>query len=181
MKGWKKTIREDRDWDFTYIWKIELTKLRHLLKYWENYRDEVFGKPKYKCMDTKTFSVIRDLKWAIGCLEIMVSENGGVWDTEPGTFHTEPVPDRPGLSRLVQDNPEDPGKCTRLRKFNMRNAYRFFDRETWEARQDTIEKMNSEFGYPNFMVSELENDARLEKARHLYHKIRLYRETRWWE
>ena len=44
FKRWEKTIREDADWDFVFIWILEKKKLEHMLKFWEDYwSDRVKG------------------------------------------------------------------------------------------------------------------------------------------
>lgn len=172
FKRWKKIIRDDRDWDFVYIWRLEHRKISNMLKYWEDDERRVSLE---KCN-----SVLRDLRLCKKLLEIMISEEGGVWDvTSPG-FHTEKIPGK-DLWELKSNDPDSPGICKKLRYFNYKNSYRFQTGPQWKNTLDTLERMEKKYGFPNYISCHLINDMRVQKARHLYHMIRLYQEESWWE
>ena len=178
FKRWEKTIKNDRDWDFTYMYLLEYRKIIHMLKYWEDYTKAT--NIAYKSSDEKCCSVLRDLRLCKKLLEIMIDEDGKVWDvTSPG-FHTEKIPGKE-LWELKSNDPDSPGICKELRYFNIKNCYRFHSGPQWKSYQEWTERMEKKFGFPNHIVCNLINDMRVQKARHLYHLIRFYREETWWE
>jgi len=178
FKRWERIIKEDRDWDFVYIWILERTKISHMLKYWEEYTESVTV--PYKSSDEKCNGVLRDLRICLKLLDIMISDTGDVWEIESPGFHTEKIPGKE-LWRLVENDPKSPGNCKRLRYFNPKNMGRILPRPQWESIQDTTKKYNNNLGFPNHISCNLENEMRVQKARYLYHKIRLYKEEVWWE
>jgi hypothetical protein len=110
----------------------------------------------------------------------MIAEDGEVWDvTSPG-FHTEKIPGKE-LWELKSNDPESPGVCKELRYFNTKNSSRFYSIPQRSNHKELEERMEKKYGFPNHITCNLINDMRVQKARHLYHLIRFYREESWWE
>jgi hypothetical protein len=181
FKRWEKTIREDADWDFVFIWILEKKKLEHMLKFWEDYwRDRVKGSEFCQSYKDKTCTVITDLRRCIKILGILIDQTDCVWSCESPGFYTEKVPGKE-LWELKSKDPDSPGICHQIGYVNLKNAERILGKARFQSIMKTRQDRTSTVGYPNYLSCMLENEIYLEKARHLYYQIRYNREQSWWE
>lgn len=72
FKRWKKIIKEDYDFDFSFLWKLELTKLKFMLKFWED-SDKI---------RTSKDDIVRYLRLAVRLLECVYNDEDKVWKVE---------------------------------------------------------------------------------------------------
>ena len=181
FKRWEKVIREDADWDFVFCWILEREKLKHMLKFWEDYwKDVVKGSSFCESYQDKTCSVITQLRTCIKLLTKIIDDSSHVWNCQSAGFHTEKIPGKE-LWELKSNDPESPGQCERIGYVNMRNAQRIIGTDRYLSIMRTKKNQDDKYGYPNYLSCQLENEVYLEKARHLYYKIRYEKEQSWWE
>lgn len=180
FKRWEKTIRNDQDWDFVFIWMLEKKKLENMLKTWEGYwNDRVKNSEYCESYKDKTCTVIDDLRRCIKILDILIDQTNCVWSCEGPGFYTEKIPDKE-LWELKSDDPDSPGICKRLGYVNLKNARRIIGGAKYDDIMRVRQERTSELGYPNYMSCMYENEVYLEKIRHLYYRIRYNKEQSWW-
>jgi hypothetical protein len=85
------------------------------------------------------------------------------------------------LWELKPKDPGSPGICNRIGYVNLKNAERILGKARYDSIMRTSQDKIDAVGYPNYLSCMLENEVYLEKARHLYYKIRYNREQSWWE
>lgn len=168
FKRWKKLIRNDQDFDFSYLWKLELAKLKFMLEFWES---------DSPC--TSKDNIIRYLKLAIRLLESVYEEREEVWEIEYSPITTEKSEKYPGLWEVHRDREQD--RIKKIGYVNTRNANRFLGSKVNDWRTNRIKELNSEYGIPNSVACQFENDLWSRKAKHLYHLIREYHDEEWWD
>lgn len=168
FRRWKKIIRDDYDFDFSFLWKLELTKLKFMLKFWES-------------GDTSTpeDNIIRYLKLAIRLLESIYEDREEVWKVEYSPIITKKSETHPDLWEVHRDVKKD--KLERIGYVNRRNASRFLGFEVDKYQTQRSSELNEELGYPNSIVCQFDNDLWRRKAKHIYHLIREYHDEEWWD
>ncbi len=181
FKRWEKTIKEDRDWDYVFMWILERKKLQHMLKYWTEYwHDVVHGSEFCDSYQSKTLSVISELKTCIKLLDICIDERDCVWDCVAPKTTTVKVPGKE-LWQLVHVDPDDHGTYTKIGYVNLRNARRVIGGSRYDSIMGHKKSHDDKEGFPNYMSCQYENEIYRDKARHLYYVIRETKETGWWE
>lgn len=139
-------IRKTYDFDYTSLLEVELHQLTKL-------RDCI---SKYQS-STRSWFKIRNMNWAIACLQIVLEDGCAYSNGEPGFF--EEGPDEKGYYKLI---PNPKHKYIMPIYVNTKNSKRF-----WE-------------GF--IKNSELNKDyLRIEKAWYLYNKIKKEHLRDWWD
>lgn len=170
FKRWKKVIKDDYDFDFSFLWRLELTKLKFMLKFWED-SDKIRASNKD--------DIVRYLRLAVKLLECIYNDEDKVWKIELSEPRFEEVSDRPGLWRLERDREKD--RFTKIGYVNQRNAPRFLGTVINDYRVKRSTELDTERGFPNSVSCLFENDLYRRKAKHLYHLIREYQDEKWWD
>lgn len=145
-----KVIRNTYDFDYISLLEVELhqlVKLRDCISKYQSY--------------VNSWRDIRNMNWAIKCLEIVL-ENGCAYSNGEKGFFTE-GPNEKGYYELI---PNPAHKYIMPIYVNTKNYKRFWP--AYESAPSEIEDLNKDF-------------LRIEKAWCLYHKIRKEYTRNWWD
>lgn len=144
-----KVVRQTYDFDYSSLLEIEhhqLIKLRDCISKYQSH--------------VNAWRDIRNMNWAISCLEIVLENGCSYSNGERGFF--EKGPDEKGLYELV---PNPAHKWIMPVYVNTRNYKRF-----WEhyPEHNNLEELHKDY-------------LRIEKAWYLYNKIREEHLREWWD
>lgn len=144
-----KVVRQTYDFDYSSLLEIEhhqLIKLRDCISKYQSH--------------VSAWRDIRNMNWAISCLEIVLENGCSYSNGERGFF--EKGPDEKGLYELI---PNPAHKWIMPVYVNTRNYKRF-----WEhyPEHNNLEELHKDY-------------LRIEKAWYLYNKIREKHLREWWD
>lgn len=169
FRVYSKLLKEDRDWDYSYLLSLEKKKISRMFDY--------FSRSK---ISTEDSNISRDLALCLNLLDIISGED---WASKHYSdechlnYELVTEKDENGRSVLL-------GNIKKVSKFpvyvNYRNEARFLSgRKTLV--KDLLDRCLTDNSLQNQELVEMHKEnLRKEKAMHLYNKVRAYRMWSWW-
>lgn len=169
FRVYSKLLKDDRDWDFSYLLSLEKKKISRMFDY--------FSRSK---ISTSDLTIAKELSLCLRLLDII---SGDDWATKEYISHI-------GKNYWITSEKDENGKSVllgnikKVSKFpvhvNYRNESRFSNGKRTPL-TDSILALSKNNSLQNQELVEMNKEnLRKEKALYLYNKVRAYKMWGWW-